>query len=437
MGTYVELLSNLLQTFILLWFISKFFGWKSSVVAKKIVFISFWLITFIEVVFINSIIIYEGVLAVIVIITHIIYATMFLNGNLFIHIFIALFAEAIIYSASSIILFVFSYISGSSIADLIVNFDICRIQMTVIIRVVECAVFSSIVKVNDKYILTKKEWIVFISMPLITWIAVTLMTNAAIISKDILPHMFYIAVIMVFINIITYYFMFKIRQDSNTKLEYELLKMQHENIKSTESNMKALFESIYSLKHDLDKHLFAVKDMAERNDCKEIEKYISGIIEHSAESVQKVIFTDNDIFNAIINTKLAICKQKKITTTVSIDNEAVSCLQNECITVIFGNLLDNAIEAAEKTTERVLSLVVTLKREYVSVYVENSFNQEYSDITLETTKKNKTAHGFGTKNVRRVVEEYDGMYQHFLGDTGRFCSHILLPKGSISAKIKK
>lgn len=437
MGTYVELLSNLLQTFILLWFISKFFGWKSSVTAKKIVFISFWLITFIEVVFINSIIIYEGVLALIVIITHIIYAKMFLNGNLFIHIFIALFAEAIIYSASSIILFVFSYISGSGIADLIVNFDIYRIQMTVIIRVVEFAVFSFIVKVNDKYILTKKEWVLFISMPLITWIAVTLMTNAAIISKDILPYMFYIAVIMVFINIITYYFMFKIRQDSNTKLEYELLKMQHENIKSTESNMKALFESIYSLKHDLDKHLFAVKDMAGRNDCKEIEKYISGIIEHSSLSVQKVVFTDNDIFNAIINTKLAICKQKKITTTVSIDNEAVSYLQNECITVIFGNLLDNAIEAAEKTTQRVLSLVVTLKREYISIYVENSFNKEYSDITLETTKKNKTGHGFGTKNVRRVVEEYDGMYQHFLSDTGRFCSHILLPKGRINAENEK
>ncbi len=437
MGTYVELLSNLVQTFILTWFISTFFGFKYDGLIKGIAFLSVWIITFVELTLVNRLIVYEGIIAGISIITLIVYAKIFLKSSFLAHSFLVFFSYAIVFSASSIILFLFSYLSGNNIESLILDFNIWRIAMILLIRSVEYIIFSFIIKVNDKYILTKKEWVLFISMPLMTWIAVTLMTNAAIISEEILSYMFYIAVIMVFINIITYYFMLKIKHDSNTKLEYELLKMQHENIKSTESNMKALFESVYSLKHDLDKHLFAVKDMAERNDCKEIEKYISGIIEHSTESVQKVIFTDNDVFNAIINTKLAICKQKKITTTVSIDNEAVSYLQNECITVIFGNLLDNAIEAAEKTTQRVLSLVVTLKRQYISICVENSFNEEYSDITLETTKKNKTGHGFGTKNVRRVVDEYDGMYQHFLGDTGRFCCHILLPKGSINAKTKK
>ena len=434
MGTYVELFSNLLQTFILTWFISNFFGYKYEGLIKGIGFLSAWIITFAELTLVNRLIVYEGMVAAISIITLIVYAKMFLKSSFLAHSFLVVFSYAIVFSASSIILFLFSYLSGNNIESLILDFNIWRIAMILLIRSVEYIIFKFIIKVNDEYILTKKEWVLFISMPLMTWVAVTFMTNAAIMSEEILSYMFYIAVIMVFINVITYYFMIKIKKDSNTKLEYELLKMQHENIKSTESNMKALFESIYSLKHDLDKHLFAVKDMAERNDCKEIEKYISGIIAHSALSVQKVIFTDNDIFNAIINTKLAICKQKKITTTVNIDNEAVSYLQNECITVIFGNLLDNAIEAAEKTTQRALSLVVTLKREYVSVYMENSFDKAYSDITLETTKKNKTAHGFGTKNVRRVVEEYDGMYQHFLGDTGRFCSHILLPK---DAKTKK
>lgn len=434
MGTYVELFSNLLQTFILTWFISNFFGYKYGRKTSIIGFIFALLIIFAEISFINLIIVYDGFLSGIAIITFVLYAQIFLEGDILKHTFIVIYAYAIVFTASSIILFLFSYMSGYDVESMIADFNVWRMAILVIMRIIEYTIFKFVIQVNAKYLLTKKEWVLFISMPLMTWVAVTFMTNAAIISKEILSYMFYIAVTMVFINVITYYFMFKIKQDSNTKLEYELLKMQHENIKSTESNMKALFESIYSLKHDLDKHLFAVKDMAERNDCKEIENYISGIIEHSAESVQKVIFTDNDIFNAIINTKLAICKQKKITTTVSIDNEAVSYLQNECITVIFGNLLDNAIEAAEKTTERALSLVVTLKREYVSVYVENSFNKEYSDITLETTKKNKTAHGFGTKNVRRVVEEYNGMYQHFLGDTGRFCSHILLPK---DAKTKK
>ena len=363
MGTYVESLSSLLQTFILTWFISKFFGYKYGRKTSIVGFVLALLIIFAEISFINLIIIYDGLLSGIAIITFVIYARVFLKGDVLKHTFIVIYAYAIVFTASSIILFLFSYMSGYGVERMIADFNIWRILILIIMRVIEYTIFKFVIQVNDKYLLTKKEWVLFILMPLITWVAVTLMTNAAIISEEILSYMFYIAVIMVFINVITYYFMFKIRQDSNTKMEYELLKMQHENIKSSESNMKALFESIYSLKHDMDKHLFAVKDMAQRNDCSEIEKYISGIIEHSTESVQKVIFTDNDVFNAIINAKLEICKQKKITATVSIDNEAVSYIQNECITVIFGNLLDNAIEAAEKTTERVISIVVTLKRQ--------------------------------------------------------------------------
>jgi len=437
MGTYVELLSNLLQTFILTWYISKFFGYKHDGVLRKIGFFSAWIIIFLEISFINSIIVYDGLLSGIIILTLIVYSKLFLNGILPMHIFISIYFIGIIFIVGSFVIFGFSFFTDITTNELIANFTLNRIIMTILCRTFEIIFFKFIAMANEKYTLTKKEWCLFVALPLLTWISVTIMTDATIVSKKVIAHMLYIAFIMIAINIIIYYFMIKIKKDSNTKMEYELLKMQHENIKSTESNMKALFESVYSLKHDLDKHLFAVKDMAERNDCKEIEKYISGVIEQSLLSVQKVVFTDNDIFNAIINTKLAICKQKKITTTVSIDNEAVSYLQNECITVIFGNLLDNAIEAAEKTTQRVLSLVVTLKREYISIYVENSFNKEYSDITLETTKKNKTGHGFGTKNVRRVVEEYDGMYQHFLGDTGRFCSHILLPKGRINAENEK
>jgi len=437
MGTYVELFSNLLQMFILTWFITKFLGCKFQRNIKILAFILAWGISFLEISFLNYILVYEGLMALYIIITHILYAQFFLKGSFVSKVFLAFFSYAIIFTTSTTIIFVGAALTGSTVDKMMTLSGILRIAMIATARIVEYIIFRIILNTNEQYLLTKKEWTLFALLPLLTWVLMTVITDASIISPQILPYMFCVALIMLIINCIIYYFMIKIKHDTNTKLEYELLKMQHENIKSTESNMKALFESIYSLKHDLDKHLFAVKDMAERNDCKEIEKYISDIIEHSTESVQKVIFTDNDVFNAIINTKLAICKQKKITATVSIDNNAVSYLKNECITVVFGNLLDNAIEASEKTTQRVLSLVVALKRQHISIDVENSFNEKYSDITLETTKKNKTGHGFGTKNVRRVVEEYDGIYQHFLGDTGRFCTHILLPIGSINAKTKK
>ena len=65
---------------------------------------------------------------------------------------------------------------------------------------------------------------------------------------------------------------------------------------------------------------------------------------------------------------------------------------------------------------------------YVSIYIENSYNASFSDINLKTTKKGQAKHGFGTKIIRKVVEENDGMIQYFINDSGMFCCDILYKK---------
>ena len=428
MGIFIELLSNLVQTFILAWFISNFFGYKYEGIKRKIGFAFVWIITFAELTFVNSIIVYEGMVAGISIITLIVYANIYLKSSLFSHSFIAVFSYAIVFTVSSIILFIGSALTRHTVNDLIAISSVWRSIMLLIARIAEFTIFKFVIKVNDEYVLTKKEWCLFVTMPLLTWISVTIITNAAIASNTILVDMLYIAIIMLLINGITYFFMYKIRQDSNTKMEYQLLKMQYDNIQDMETNMKALYDSTYSLKHDLDKHFLAIKEMAYHNECKEIGKYVENIIEKSSGSVQKIVFTNNDIFNAIINTKLEICRQRDIKTSISIDNEAVAMLKNEYIAVLFGNIFDNAIEATEKARYRYIVFSVSQKREYISITLENTYDINFSDINLSTTKHNKEEHGFGTKNVRKIVEENNGMIQTFTKDKNIFCCDILLQK---------
>ena len=243
-----------------------------------------------------------------------------------------------------------------------------------------------------------------------------------------MPQMFYVACIMVIINIVTYFFMYKIKQDTETKLEYELLKMQYANMKSMESNMKALYDSTYSVKHDLEKHLLAIKTMAEKNRCPDIHRYIEHICDKDLNTVQKIVFTDNDVFNAVINTKLELCKQKGIFPSINIANDAIDFLRISDIAVLFGNIFDNAIEAAQQADYKIIVLNIQLQGEYVSIYMENSFHENHSDMELKTTKKDQTKHGFGTKNVQKIVEENDGMIQYFQNESGMFCCDILLKK---------
>lgn len=425
MGAYIELISNFIQMFVLTYFVRKSLTEKNSNVVSELIFVLTWFLCFAELSIINYVVVFDGFWSTIIIITLLCYARICLKGRFLIQIFVIFFAMSIIYSIASTVLFLFSYVIGDSIAMLIMSRTWVRVAILVICRSVECIIFRFIQRINSEYSLALKEWILFTGMPFLTWIAITCMMDTSMDMKNIDSGMFYIALILLSINVITFIFLYRIRRDSETRHEYELLKMQHSNMKEMENNMRALYESTYSVKHDLEKHFLAIKIMAERNEHKDIEKYVDGIFENDLRHVKNVIFTDNDIFNAVINTKLELCRQKGIFTSVNITDDAIKCIDATHITVLFGNIIDNAIEAAEKSEEKFINISVRLQGEYVSIYIENSFNTEYSDVNLTTTKKDKNLHGFGIKNVKKIVNECNGMIQHFVKDE-MFCCDILL-----------
>ncbi len=428
MDKVFELLSNLVQIFTLVWFITNFFGARCRGIKKAIAFMIIWMVAFIQTTIINYIAVYDGFLALSVIITFIIYARLCLNGNLSSHVFISCFSMTIVFTLSSVLIFIFSYFTGINAEGMIANLTIWRIVAVCLCRLLEVVIFSFVLRINAEYSLTRKEWTLFITIPLFTWGAVIFMTQAVVMFPEVLPQMFYISVIMVMIDIVIYYFMFKIKQDTETKIEYELLKMQHDNMKKLEVNMKAIYDSTYSVKHDLEKHLLAVKTMAEKSSNTDICLYIDKIVDDGLNGVQKIVFTCNDIFNAIINTKLALCREKGITPNVSISDEAISYIEQSDIVILFGNIFDNAIEAAEKTDRKIIILDVRLQGEYVSIYMENSFDAKYSSVKLKSTKDNQSAHGIGIKNVRKIVEKHEGMIEHFQNEQDMFCCDILLKK---------
>lgn len=423
-----EMSASLLQIYIWTWFITSFLGFKTEKYFNKFVFVIMWGVAFSQIYFINKIVLYDGFFSVLIALTYFIYARCFLKGGYQYQIFLILFSTAILFTLSSVAIFLISYISGVPTENLIGEFSYRRVLIVCLCRILEYLVFRTVIKINAEYSLTKREWMLFTTMPLLTWIGITLITKATMQTKAIMPYMFYVSLIMVIINVITYFFMYKIKQDMETKQEYELLKMQYDNVKSTETNMKALYDNTYSVKHDLEKHFLAIKTMSIAGNCDGINKYIDDVFDTKLDAVQKIVFTDNDIFNAIINTKLEMCKQKGIFPSINISNDAISFIKVSDMSVLFGNILDNAIEAAEKTDEKIIIINVQLQRDYVSIYVENSFDSEFSDINLKTTKNGRAKHGFGTKIVRKVVEENDGMIQHFENESGMFCCDILYKK---------
>ena len=428
MDSFVEISCNVIQMFIWTWFITEFFGTNRSPILAKIGFILAWLITTLEITFINHIVVYDGFLTGFIVLTFIAYARLFLRGNLGSHIFIGLYSVAVIFTISTVILFIASYISGVGTKSQIADFTLTRIIVLYVCRICEILVFRYIVRVNSVYKFDKKDWLLFIGLPLSTWAGLTFAMQSTIDSEAILPQMFYIALIMVAINIAIYYFLVKIKKDEEIRLDYELLKLEKNNKAETVKDLMAMSDNIDAQKHDMEKHFLAIIAMAEVGKNDEIKQYAKTIVKEKINSVQQRIITDNEVFNAIINAKLAVCQQENIDINISVDNEAVNFIKNTDIAVLFGNLLENAIEASTKTDNPRILLKVLLQDEYISVYIENSYDNKYSNISLITSKKDVGKHGIGTKNIKRIVDDNSGMIDYFISDTGMFCCDILLKK---------
>lgn len=96
-----------------------------------------------------------------------------------------------------------------------------------------------------------------------------------------------------------------------------------------------------------------------------------------------------------------------------IDGAQLDFMRDADIYSLFGNALDNAIEAVKDVDEEKRNIGISVKRvgEMVSVHVENYLDKplEMNGDLPRTTKKDKEFHGFGLISIRNIVQKYGGI----------------------------
>lgn len=143
------------------------------------------------------------------------------------------------------------------------------------------------------------------------------------------------------------------------------------------------------------------------------------------------INTGNKALDVILTEKNLVCRSKDIELTAVVDGGALGFMSEEDIYSLFGNALDNAIEASEKLQDPELRLIDVAGRkvgEMVSIQVRNYCAEEpvVEDGALLTTKADAALHGFGTKSIKLVAERYGGSCSFDASD-GIFRLLVLLP----------
>ena len=144
-----------------------------------------------------------------------------------------------------------------------------------------------------------------------------------------------------------------------------------------------------------------------------------------------MVQSDSKPLDVILTEKGFVCEQEGIVFSCIADGAATSFMAPADVYSLFGNALDNAIEAVRKVDDpakRVISLDVRTSHDMLLVHVENYYEGELKlvDGVPQTSKDDPASHGFGIKSMQRVTENYGGSFVTFAGDE-IFSVNIAIP----------
>ena len=125
--------------------------------------------------------------------------------------------------------------------------------------------------------------------------------------------------------------------------------------------------------------------------------------------------TGNPVLDVILTTKERTCADRGITFTAVADGSLLDGMSSMDIASLFGNALDNAIEATLKLPnpeQRLIKLALFEQNHFIVIRVENYYDSRLSkdaDGNLRTTKRDdQHRHGFGVKSIRHIAQQYGG-----------------------------
>lgn len=188
-------------------------------------------------------------------------------------------------------------------------------------------------------------------------------------------------------------------------------------------------ENVRKLRHDMKNHLANIRSLIDNGDVKNAITLLDKTAENVNNTKAEMIDTGNSFVDAILLSKTAVCRERNIDFTYSVQPLAEINIDIVDLSSLLSNLLDNAIESAVQTAEPFVRLTIMKYNAYYTVCIENSYKgKEFlkeNSGTLITTKSDKALHGYGTQIISDIAQKYNGSYS-WEAQENKFVSTVLI-----------
>ncbi|MCR5523974.1 MAG: GHKL domain-containing protein [Clostridia bacterium] len=183
-------------------------------------------------------------------------------------------------------------------------------------------------------------------------------------------------------------------------------------------------ETLAMLTHDEKNHLLAIKAIANNP---EVDEYINKVYGEIKE-ISMFGNTNNKYLDLLINKYQTECETNGIYFDCSIKTANLSFMDSTDLISIIGNILDNAVEAAENSKEKSIILSINKNGSFDILSCSNSCDHIplIKGGKLITSKKTPGIHGYGIKSIIKTAEKYGGEVEWTYNDNIKTFSIIIV-----------
>lgn len=190
------------------------------------------------------------------------------------------------------------------------------------------------------------------------------------------------------------------------------------------------------LRHDMKNHIIALSALSRNKEWEKVDHYLKNMEDIALDVGGDM--TGNKAVDALLYQKRGRAQEEDIQWECDAQMPKGCCINEFDLCVLFGNILDNALEACgrmRKEERRFINIQAKTVKKCFLLEVKNSMDRTEKYTDGFTNKRDLQEHGIGLINVSDVVNKYNGAV-NIEAENGIFAISILMPMNDTAHDIK-
>ena len=238
------------------------------------------------------------------------------------------------------------------------------------------------------------------------------------------------AVILLGVNVLVFYIYIKLADDLQLRRMTSVYEQQLDLCERHQQERELSILRLRDMRHNMKNNLVSILAYAENGDNEKIIRFVNEIMEEGGIKTSTVTNSGNIVIDSLIGYWYVEAKKVGIDFSVNLNIPMEIPFRGADICLILGNLLENAVEAAQKAEgKKYIRLHMKYDKNNLLLFVENNYKGvliKTKDKRLKSTKTDAENHGVGLSSVYRIAAKYHGVVTIDDDVANRFLIRVVL-----------